>query len=244
MTGDFENPSVQRAAFMRVNPFFAWRVVGVLSFAFFQASVLAILPGWAASKDAIFSSTIVVAAIVPQPLTVAKAESVSIGTATVAIWMSTATAVFQLDNSTQGMRDIACPVRVYLDGVSISTFTSAHDELRGPSDKEFLYSLPEWVTIVKATSYCGGFFDIYSGCTQIGGANGHLVINEVLANITTFAHEFLHLNGSSRHLACVGNPPCDEMHYVVYKNDDANAAMNILSADDCRKLQGSRTPRP
>lgn len=206
--------------------------------------LLAVSPVHAATKDAIFSSTIVVAAIVPQSLTVAKAETVSMGTTTLAVWMSTATSVFQLDNSTDGMTDVACPVRVYFDGASISTFTSSHDELRNPSDRDFLYSLPEWVTVVKAISYCGGIVDDYSGCTQIGGVNAHLVIDDELANITTFAHEFLHLMGSSSHFACVGDPPCREMRYVAYKHDDASAARNILSAEDCQALQGSRTPRP
>lgn len=212
----------------------------------FSSMMLLCVRGMAfgATKPTLHASTITLAAIKEQSLAVAKGSDLSITQATVNNWMSTATAVFQIDNSTNGLIDVVCPVRLSTAG-SLGAFSSDYDVVDSSVQAILDDRTSEWVQIVRTIIVCGDenfqfFVDPPHGCSGLGT---HLRIIEDINNMNTLAHEAVHLFRGRGHVCDLDSGECDRnpdfKRYVMYPQDITAAAMDILEPADCIGLQSN-----
>lgn len=183
-----------------------------MRFGKFALVVLALVlryPAQATVKATIEVPTLTLSTVRVHSLTVAKSSDLAIGTTTINAWMAIGTSALQRDDSVIGIPDTPCPVRIEMQGATISTFTSALSVV-GSSQMYALRNIAAQVKLVSHIDWCD-YTSVFNGCTDIEEYCRQIVVVETpAADLMTLTHELGH---------CQGDAHADSISGVVYKRE-------------------------
>ena len=154
--------------------------------------------GNAATIPTITTTTLTIAAIKTQILSVAKSANVSTDTVIVDGWMAAGSIALQTDNSDAHVKDTPCPVELARSGIAISTFSAYFDNIN--SDAKFIElstTVPQQIKLVSIITVCGGRVPTPPDTTFNGCTNKTQIVLAMNAPLTpeSLAHEYGHYKG-------------------------------------------------